>query len=132
MQSASVSAVNITSNLSSTSGKYTQYQDRIEEGSRKVKEIQRLERLDELKLKASFYFFLFTAIYLFLKRFYLHELIALAYWCLNELIGMSNSVLLYLHNILTRLLGIETDSSIFCIDADSAGKCWLAMRRAAV
>lgn len=39
MQHASVSAVNITSNLSNTSGKYNQYKDRIEEGSRRVKEI---------------------------------------------------------------------------------------------
>ena len=117
MQLASVSAVNVASNLTSTSTKYSVYQQRIDEGSRKVKEIQRLERLDELKLKLSFYFFLLTALYLFLKRFYLHELIALAYWGLNEVVAWSNHALLYVHNIITSLLGVDSESSLICLDA---------------
>jgi len=97
MQSATMSALNITNNLANTSDKYTKYQDKIDEGSRKVKEIQRLERLDELKLKASFYFLLATAAYLFLKRFYLNELVSLAFWLLAEITGLFSQLLSPVH-----------------------------------
>ena len=60
METASQSAVNITQNLHSTSSKYEKYKDKIEEGSRRIKEIQKKEKLEELKLKFSFYLFLFS------------------------------------------------------------------------
>jgi hypothetical protein len=36
------------------------------------------------------------------------------------------------HNIINRLLGIEAESSLICIDADTSSKCWLALRRATI
>ena len=42
--------------------------------------------MDELKLKVSFYAFLGSSAYLFLKRFYLNELIGLFLWGLSYLL----------------------------------------------
>ena len=128
MQSASTSALNISQNLTNTSTKYNRYTERIDQGSRKVREIQRMERLDELKLQVSFYFFVGTALYLFLKRFYLHELIALAYWLLNKVLVYGQQLLLQVHEIVADILGIENDVSLFCLEADLARKCWITWR----
>ena len=45
-----------------------------------VEEIQKAERWDELKLRVSFNFFLFTIVYLFAKRFFLWEVIYALYY----------------------------------------------------
>lgn len=129
MQTASTSALNISQNLSNTSSKYNNYQDKIDEGSRKVKEIQRMERLDELKLQVAFYFFLATAAYLFLKRFYLHELIALAYWLLDQALKFAQLGLIWAHEVVAGLLGLEKDSTLVCLNADLARKCWITLRK---
>lgn len=41
------------------------------------------ERKEELWVKGSFYAFMATSAYMFLKRFYLHELLGLAFWLLS-------------------------------------------------
>jgi len=41
-----------------------------------VQDIQRKEHMDNLKFMASFYAFFISAAYIFLKRFYLHQIVA--------------------------------------------------------
>lgn len=82
-----------------------------------------------MKLKASFWFLMLTAAYLFLKRFYLHELIGLFWWLVGQAYAMSASICEMWHHWLTDLVGIDHDSTLICLDADVARKCWLALRR---
>ena len=56
---------------------YDKYDPKIRETTRLVDEIQKKERWDEMKLKYSFNAFMYSAAYLFLKRFYLNEIIYL-------------------------------------------------------
>ncbi len=43
--------------------------------------------MDDLRLKVSFYVFMGSSAYLFLKRFYLNELIGLFFWGLYQIIA---------------------------------------------
>ena len=78
----------------------------------------------------SFYFFLATAAYLFFKRFYLHELIALAYWLLDQALKIAQLGLIWAHEVVAGLLGLEKDSTLVCLNADLARKCWITLRKA--
>mmetsp|Transcript_34249 Transcript_34249/g.24746 ORF Transcript_34249/g.24746 Transcript_34249/m.24746 type:complete len:101 (-) Transcript_34249:159-461(-) len=80
LNSAQVSVQATTDNFKSTSEKHSQYGDKINRSGKLITEIQAKEAWDEFKLKGSFYLFLASAAYLFLKRFYLNEIISLLFW----------------------------------------------------
>jgi len=84
MQVGQSSALNISDNLKGSKSKYENYASGISEGARKLKEIERRERMEELFLNVSFYVFLASAAYLFLKRFYLNEIVAWVCFFLYE------------------------------------------------
>lgn len=66
----------MSKNFNKTNSTYTDYQGKIHTASNLVKKIQLKEYYDNLKLLCSFYTFMGSALYLFLKRFYLNEIIA--------------------------------------------------------
>ena len=75
MQAGTQSVLATSENIHSAKDRYGEYTDRIKRSKGLVDEIQKAERLDELKLRYSFNFFVGTAVYLLLKRFFLWEII---------------------------------------------------------
>eukprot|EP00347_Sterkiella_histriomuscorum_P022269 403331082 len=63
------------------------YEQNINKSSKLVQLIKNQERFEELLVKVTFYLFIATSAYMFLKRFYLHELIGLALWILSYLVN---------------------------------------------
>ena len=80
MSSATHSVLHTSENLHKTKDKYDKYSDKIRRSKDLVDEIQKAEKWDEMKLQYSFKFFLFTITYLFLKRFFLWEIIYAIYY----------------------------------------------------
>ncbi len=71
---------------------YLEYSNQIGKSSHLVREIKNRERKEELWVRGSFYAFMSSSAYLFLKRFYL-----------NELIGFFFSFLIYFFQGLSSL-----------------------------
>ena len=82
MSSATHSVANTSRNIHGAKDKYEQYCEKIRRSQQLVADIQKAERWDEQKLRYAFNFFLFTATYLLLKRFFLWEIIYAAYFFL--------------------------------------------------
>ena len=61
-------------------GNYDKYGDKIRRSQLLVDEIVKAERWDEMKLRYAFNFFLFTVIYIVLKRFFLWEFLYAVYY----------------------------------------------------
>ena len=80
MSSANHSVLATSNNIHGAHDKYNKYSEKIRRSQLLVEEIQKAERWDELKLRYSFNFFLFTAAYLLAKRFFLWETIYLLYY----------------------------------------------------
>lgn len=77
----------ISSNFSQANSTYSTYENTLTKTTRLVKEIKRKEYLDGLKLWASFYAFMGSSAYLFLKRFYLDQIVTFAaYWAYQILL----------------------------------------------
>lgn len=70
MQEASGLVNQISTNFNDANQTYTEYTSKINKSSNLVKEIKRKEYWDHAKMHASYYAFLGTSAYLFLKRFY--------------------------------------------------------------
>ena len=87
MQHASKGVEGISENFGKIDDEYTKYGDKIGVSQRLVKEIQAKERWEERKLYGSFYIFVLTAAYLFLKRFYLEEILFTTFWLITTLIS---------------------------------------------
>ena len=60
----------------------------MEKASHLVKEIRNKERNEELWVKGSFYAFMGSSLYIFLKRFYLKELLGYFLWALISTFGL--------------------------------------------
>ena len=91
--------------LKRTDGKYNEYDDGLTKAARDIKLIQEKERRDELLFQFSFYLFLVSAAYIFLKRFYFNEILyyvlfALEYTIRNIIYGMTAC---------SAKLGVESD-----------------------
>ena len=67
----------ISHNFANTNSTYSTYGDKMQRTERLIKQIQRAEYIEYLKLMGSFYTFMGSAAYIFLKRFYLNEIIVL-------------------------------------------------------
>ena len=80
MSSATHSVLATSENMHRAKDKYGKYSDKILRSQKLVEEIQKAERWDEQKLRYSFYFFVSTAVYLLLKRFFLWEIIFATYY----------------------------------------------------
>ena len=83
MSTATHSVLNTSGNINKTKEKYNQYSDKIKRSKDLVDEIQRAEKWDEQKLRFSFNFFVFTVVYLFLKRFFLWEFLYATYYLIS-------------------------------------------------
>jgi hypothetical protein len=79
MTLASGAVNSISTNFSKTNQTYSEYGSKISKSQKLVKDIQRKEYMDNLKLMASFYAFMLSAAYMFLKRFYLHQIVGFAF-----------------------------------------------------
>lgn len=66
----------ISHNFANTNSTYSTYENKMQSTERLIKQIQRAEYIEYLKLMGSFYTFMGSAAYIFLKRFYLNEIIA--------------------------------------------------------
>ena len=64
-----------------------EYGGNIDKASHLVREIKNKERKDELWVKGTFYTFMGSSLYIFLKRFYLKELLGYLIWALFSLIA---------------------------------------------
>merc|ERR1711879_887384 len=62
-------------NFEKTNRTYDKYTDGIEQSNPMIKAIQAHERWEERKLWLSYYAFMLSAAYIFLKRFYIFELV---------------------------------------------------------
>jgi len=79
MTRASGAVTSISNNFSKTNQTYSEYGSKISKSQKLVQEIQRKEYMDNLKFMTSFYAFMLSAAYMFLKRFYLHQIVGLAF-----------------------------------------------------
>lgn len=66
---------NISQNFANTNSTYGVYESKMQRTERLIKQIQRSEYIEYVKLMGSFYTFMGSAAYIFLKRFYLNEII---------------------------------------------------------
>ena len=80
IQQATLSVEKISENLKNTDRTYGKYAGKIDVATDHVKAIQKKERYDELKLQISYYTFMASATYMFVKRFYLFELVYYFLW----------------------------------------------------
>jgi len=87
MTQANDSVHKMANNFTRTNSVYSEYETHIGKSSKLVKKIQEKEWWDHFKLMVSFYTFMASALYLFLKRFYLHEIVAYAFGIQNTLMG---------------------------------------------
>ncbi len=87
MTQANESVHKMANNFSKTNKVYGEYETHIGKSQKLVRKIQEKEWWDHFKLMASFYTFMASALYLFLKRFYLHELVAYAFGIQNALMA---------------------------------------------
>lgn len=101
MSEASKSIHTISQQFNKTNQSLGNYGSHITKAEMLVREIARKEYWDNIKLLGSFYVFMASALYMFLKRFYLHEIIRMAVsgqytvleWVIAPLIGLLASVL---------------------------------------
>ena len=79
MSFASGAINSISNNFGKTNQTYSEYSTKISKSQKLVQDIQRKEYMDNLKFTASFYAFVLSAGYMFLKRFYLHQIVGFAF-----------------------------------------------------
>ena len=80
MKAGTHSVLSTSENLGHAKGSYDKYSDKIRRAQVLVDEIIKAEKWDEMKLRYSFYFFLFTVAYIILKRFFLWEFLYAIYY----------------------------------------------------
>ena len=85
MKRGAHSVLTTSENLSSAKDQYDIYGNKIDRSKKLVDEIAKAEQWDELKLRYSFNFFVATAVYLLLKRFFLWEIIYAVFYLVRIL-----------------------------------------------
>ena len=86
MNESAISAQTLTDSLKQTQSVYQSYGDKIGLSKKLVGLIENYEMREELIFKTSVYLFFGSAIYLFLKRFYLNEIVQMAIYLLYDVV----------------------------------------------
>ena len=94
----------ISHHFASTNSTYTTYGDKMQRTERLIKQIQRAEYIEYWKLMGSFYTFMGSAAYIFLKRFYLNEIIV---FTVTALLTTVDWTVIPLLTAVQRLLSID-------------------------
>ena len=85
MNESAVSAQTLTDSLKQTQSVYQKYGDKIGLSKKLVGLIENYEMREELIFKISVYLFFASALYLFLKRFYLNEIVQLGIYFVYDI-----------------------------------------------